>query len=141
MQPVQFFISSQRHLRKGDLIHLAGVFIICSMMAIRLIRKLVLALVAVALLGVPLHLASPVVAAADMAMSDENCPEKQSCCDMDKSDCEQSQACFAQCGGTPVLAMPGMARHMNIASESAVLMAAVPLMPRTTSPLRRPPRA
>ena len=102
---------------------------------------MVLALVAIALLGTPLHFASPVQAATGMAMPGGNCPEKQPCCDMDGKDCEKSHACFAQCGGAPGLANPGIALLLNIASEGAALMAAVSLLAHTTSPLPRPPRA
>ncbi len=141
-KPVSLHSESSRQ-RKRDLITLAVYSTIHSMVAFyfgSFFRRMVLALVAVAMLGAPLHLASPVQAAVGMAMSGENCPEKQSCCDLDKSDCEQAQACFAQCGSAPGMAIPSMAQRENITIEDAVLMAAAPLMARATSPLRRPPR-
>ncbi len=82
------------------------------------------------------------MAMASMAeMPSADCPQKQSCCDNEKSDCRSMQSCVAPCSGffTPV--------NVNDAEliefGPAVMTALVVDQPDSMAslPLRRPPRA
>ena len=104
------------------------------------LRSVLCALIALALLAAPLQFAGPAQASAGMAMADMRCPPKKSCCDMDKPDCTKAQDCFAKCGGVPGLALSNKASGTFEADASDYVIVAVSLRPYASTPLRRPPR-
>ncbi len=82
------------------------------------------------------------MAMASMAeMPSADCPQKQSCCDKQKSACPSMQSCVAPCNGTftPVI----LAEMEFIEFGPAVVTALVVDQPDSMAslPLRRPPRA
>lgn len=105
-------------------------------------RTVLCALLALALWAAPLQFAGPVQAAPVMAsMAGPDCPEKQSCCDMDKNDCAKAMGCLAKCGGAPGLALGERSIARYFAPDDAFYPASLFLTPHASAPPRRPPRA
>jgi hypothetical protein len=104
------------------------------------LRAVICALIALALLASPVQFAAPVQASTGAAMSDMNCPSKKSCCDMDKNDCAKERSCLAKCGGAPSLALLDKAVGQLVSDGGVYFAEPHSLTARTSAPLRRPPR-
>jgi hypothetical protein len=104
------------------------------------IHRIVCALIALALLAAPLQFAGAAQATAGMAMSDTKCPQKKSCCDMDKPDCAKAQGCFAKCGSAPGPLPSDRVSSTFEAAASDYFVEPMSLRPHASTPLRRPPR-
>ena len=111
-----------------------------AMARLPVLRSIVCALIALAMLTAPLQFAGRAQASAGMAMADMKCPQKESCCDMDKPDCAKAQGCFAKCGGGPGLALPDKVSSTFESAASEYFFVPVSLRPTASTPLRRPPR-
>ena len=104
------------------------------------IHRIVCALIALALLAAPLQVANAAQPVVGMATSDLDCPEQQSCCDVDKADCEKDQSCLAKCGGAPGLALSDKVSGTFGTDAGDYFFVPVLLRPHASAPLRRPPR-
>jgi hypothetical protein len=104
------------------------------------IHRIVCALIALALLAAPLQFGGPAQASVGMAMSDTKCPQKKSCCDMDKPDCAKAQGCFAKCGGAPGLALLDKVAGEFVSEDGGYFFVPLSLKAHASTPLRRPPR-
>jgi len=111
------------------------------------VRRFLFGMVMLALVLTPIQ---PVVSfagseAAAMAsmgeMPADDCPQKQGCCDNQKSDCPSMQSCVAPCNGifTPVV----LAEMEFLEFGPAAMTPLVIDLPDSMAllPLRRPPRA
>ena len=113
-----------------------------ALAGINVFRTILCALMALALWSAPLQFAGSAQAAPTMeSMAGADCPEKQSCCDMDKSDCVKAMGCLAKCGGAPGLTLGERSAARSWAPADAFSLAPLFLTPHASSPPRRPPRA
>jgi hypothetical protein len=110
------------------------------------IRRILFCMTMLALALAPVRSFAPVLAYDGMAQSDmaamskADCPQKNKCCDQQKSTCPSPQSCAVQCAGafSPVIAVQGKV----IIFGPAVLAALRFELPESLDllPLRRPPR-
>ena len=104
-------------------------------------NRIALVLVTLGLLFMPLQAVNAALPEnLSTSLSEMDCPEKQSCCEMSKSDCTTSQVCFAQCGNSANLAAAGAIQLESWLKADVFAIVAPPPLPLLTAPLRRPPR-
>lgn len=103
-------------------------------------RFLLQILIAVALLFAPIQPATIAQASAPVSMLDMLCQEPQTCCDMDKADCDEVQGCMAVGSGVATLVAPAAKIGMANSEMCGCSLTQVVLSPHTTEPLRKPPR-
>ena len=120
----------------------------CAMKAlasIAVIRRVVIALIALALLAAPLQVINNAQAAAGMSMSASVCQKQKSCCDMDcdigNADCSKVQVCVAKKNGAADLTVFDMAPRQITSGDGVFSIVPLSLTPHVSTPLRRPPRA
>jgi len=113
--------------------------------SIAVIRGIVCALIALALLAAPLPIVNNVQAAAGMSMSAPVCQKQKSYCDIgcdiDNADCSKAQVCFAKYNGIAGLTAFDKAPCQITSGDSVFSIVSRSLTPHVSTPLRRPPRA